>query len=167
MPTFLSISTHLLGSIYTVSIYYIQAALLISAGGISNTLGRLLGGWMSDHPRLHPLAVTLVTILLCTAPTTALAACWSFATFMICFGAFGVLTGQSPCLCFVFCSVTFHLAQYFSKQNIFLKQNFCFLNIIFEYIFQDEIFISITKYFHLTSIFRILQSSDSSSFVSH
>ena len=49
---------------------------------------------MSDQPRLHPLAVTLVTILLCTAPTTALAACWSFATFMICFGAFGVLTGQ-------------------------------------------------------------------------
>ena len=70
-----------------------DAAFLISVGGISNTIGRLTGGWLSDLPQLHPLALDLVIVTIACVPTTLLGICWAYWTFLVSFGAFGFLTG--------------------------------------------------------------------------
>ena len=62
-----------------------DAAFLISAGGISNTIGRdvvtnlvalayllyprLVGGWLSDQRWTHPLVITLVALIAGVVPS--------------------------------------------------------------------------------------------------
>jgi MFS family permease len=45
-----------------------HAAFLISAAGVSNTLGRVLSGWISDRRSVHPLHLTLAVTGLATVP---------------------------------------------------------------------------------------------------
>ena len=40
-----------------------QASYLISVIGITNTLGRVLSGWVSDIPSVSPLVVNLLALL--------------------------------------------------------------------------------------------------------
>ena len=40
-----------------------QASYLISVIGITNTLGRVLSGWVSDIPSVSPLVVNLIALL--------------------------------------------------------------------------------------------------------
>jgi len=71
-----------------------DSAFLISAGGICNTLGRLTGGWLSDHPSLHPLSLTVICLSLATVPALLLPFCWAYWTFLVSFGSFTLLTGM-------------------------------------------------------------------------
>ena len=71
-----------------------DAAILISVGGMCNTVGRFVGGWISDLPRVQALVVSTLSILVCSVPTTLLASCWSYWTFLVAFGSFGFLTGS-------------------------------------------------------------------------
>ena len=45
-----------------------QAAFLISAAGVSNTLGRVLSGWISDRQWIHPLHLTMAVTSMATIP---------------------------------------------------------------------------------------------------
>jgi MFS family permease len=71
-----------------------DAAFIISVGGISNTLGRLLGGWLSDK-RWAPKALhlALVAILAAAIPSFILPHCIAYWTYLVNFGFFGVVTG--------------------------------------------------------------------------
>lgn len=72
-----------------------DAAFLISAGGISNTLGRLLGGWLSDkHWAPKPLHLSLAAILAASLPSFILPHCIAYWTYLLNFGFFGVVTGS-------------------------------------------------------------------------
>merc|ERR1719245_1224487 len=46
-----------------------DAAFLISAGGISNTFGRFLGGWLCDLPCFHPFMVLLGSVVVSLVPS--------------------------------------------------------------------------------------------------
>jgi len=72
-----------------------DAAFLISAGGISNTLGRILGGWLSDkHWAPKPLHLSLVAIAAAALPSFVLPNCLVYWTFLASFGFFGLVTGS-------------------------------------------------------------------------
>jgi len=72
-----------------------DAAFLISVGGISNTLGRLLGGWLSDKPWAPaPLHLTLLAIACAAIPSFILPSCLAYWTFLVNFGFFGMVTGS-------------------------------------------------------------------------
>jgi len=70
-----------------------DVAFLISVGGISNTLGRLVGGWLSDLPWTHPVYIVLVSVTLSIVPSLLLPSCVAYWTFLFCFGFFGFVTG--------------------------------------------------------------------------
>eukprot|EP00092_Neocalanus_flemingeri_P022081 GFUD01023950.1.p1 GENE.GFUD01023950.1~~GFUD01023950.1.p1 ORF type:complete len:442 (-),score=61.43 GFUD01023950.1:20-1345(-) len=70
-----------------------DAAFLISAGGISNTIGRLVGGWLSDQSWTHPILITVVSLILAIIPSFVLPWCLAYWTFLISFGFFGFITG--------------------------------------------------------------------------
>jgi len=70
-----------------------DAAFLISAGGISNTLGRFAGGWLSDQSWTHPLYLTLVAIGAAAVPAFVLPWCTQYWLFALSFGFFGFVTG--------------------------------------------------------------------------
>jgi len=70
-----------------------DAAFLISAGGISNTIGRLVGGWLSDQRWTHPLVITLVALIAGVVPSFVIPWCSAYWTFLISFGFFGFVTG--------------------------------------------------------------------------
>ena len=88
-----------------------DAAFLVSAGGLCNTLGRLVGGaarWgqyyiqekddpavsPSDHQTVRPLHLTLVSLATCLLPSVVLPLCQHYWAFLLSFGAVGFLTGQ-------------------------------------------------------------------------
>jgi len=70
-----------------------DAAFLISAGGISNTVGRFSGGWLSDQPWSHPLYLTLAAISAAAIPSFILPWCSQYWIFVLSFGFFGFVTG--------------------------------------------------------------------------
>ena len=70
-----------------------DAAFLISAGGMSNTMGRLAGGWMSDLPQLQPLTITVMCLAAAAVPAMLISLCWAYWTFLVAFGAFGFFSG--------------------------------------------------------------------------
>lgn len=49
-----------------------DAAFLISAAGITNTIGRFFSGWLSDQPWTHPLYLTLMAITAAVLPAFVL-----------------------------------------------------------------------------------------------
>ena len=71
-----------------------DAAFLISVGGISNTIGRLVGGAVSDWPRPSPLNLTIASLSLALLPSFALPFCYQYFTFVIAFGLLTFLLGE-------------------------------------------------------------------------
>jgi len=68
-----------------------ESALLISLIGLVNTMGRILSGAITDHPKIDALFLTTVTIFLgslCPALMTLCHAFWSYAIVCIMFGLF-------------------------------------------------------------------------------
>ena len=70
-----------------------QAAYIISATGISSTIGRLVSGWLCDRSWLHPLSLSSVALLTVVIPLFCLSVCQTFVAFIICASLFGLLTG--------------------------------------------------------------------------
>ena len=70
-----------------------QAAYVISASGISSTVGRVVAGWLCDKSWLHPLSLTSLTITAVLPPLFSLSVCRSFLSFLACASLFGLLTG--------------------------------------------------------------------------
>jgi len=70
-----------------------QAAFLISAAGVSNTLGRVLSGWISDKQWIHPLHLTMAVTSIATIPILILPWCSVYWTFLAMSSLFGLLTG--------------------------------------------------------------------------
>jgi len=68
-----------------------NASFLISVVGISNTLGRILSGLVTDLPFVDPLVVTTVALFLGGLCPVLLSMCvqyWAFLTVSVLFGAF-------------------------------------------------------------------------------
>jgi len=70
-----------------------HAAFLISAAGVSNILGRLLSGWISDRRWVHPLHLTLAVTAMASVPIFLLPWCSSYLHFLVLTSLFGLLTG--------------------------------------------------------------------------
>ena len=70
-----------------------QAAYIISATGISSTIGRLISGWLCDRNWLHPLTFSALSITMVLPPLFLFTICSSFSSFMVCASLFGLLTG--------------------------------------------------------------------------
>jgi len=70
-----------------------DAAFLISAAGISATFGRFLGGWLCDLPSIHPVIVTLFSILFTGLPSLALPSATTYGVFFMLFSIFGLAAG--------------------------------------------------------------------------
>ena len=69
------------------------AAYIISATGISSTIGRLISGWLCDRAWLHPLSFSALSITLVLPPLFLLTICPGFWSFMVCASLFGLFTG--------------------------------------------------------------------------
>lgn len=70
-----------------------HAAYIISATGISSTIGRVFSGWLCDRAWLHPLTFSALSITLVLPPLFLFTICPSFWSFMVCASLFGLLTG--------------------------------------------------------------------------
>ncbi|XP_023341259.1 monocarboxylate transporter 12 [Eurytemora carolleeae] len=70
-----------------------DAAFLISAGGISNTFGRFLGGWLCDQPAIHPFLVTILSVGLTIIPSFIIPRIVAYRSFISMFSVFGLATG--------------------------------------------------------------------------
>ena len=58
--------THLPPAAVAVGISPSNAAFLISAIGVTNTVGRLVAGWLADKPNINPLLLILFSIMAAT-----------------------------------------------------------------------------------------------------
>lgn len=92
--------THLPSAAVSRGISASNSALLVSAIGVTNTLGRLAAGWFSDKPWLHPLYLTTSAIF-CAFPALYLlslvASFWLFLPLSCIFGfLYGVWVGATP-----------------------------------------------------------------------
>ena len=86
--------THLPSTIQDHGLSPDQAALLISALGITNSLGRLLAGWMTDQTWANPLVIISAGITLaapCLFFMTLFSQFWILL--LVCI-LFGLMTGQ-------------------------------------------------------------------------
>jgi len=70
-----------------------HAAYIISATGISSTVGRIISGWLCDRAWLHPLTFTALSITFVLPPLFLFTICSTFTWFIICASLFGLLTG--------------------------------------------------------------------------
>jgi len=70
-----------------------DAAFLISAGGISNTVGRFLGGWLCDIPFVHPFMILLASVVVSLIPSFTIPRMTSYGEFFSLFSVFGLATG--------------------------------------------------------------------------
>lgn len=59
-----------------------QAALLISIIGIFNTLGRLINGFLADHPKMDPLVMTTISLAVGAMCPFFMIFCYSFEAFI-------------------------------------------------------------------------------------
>eukprot|EP00092_Neocalanus_flemingeri_P039693 GFUD01043225.1.p1 GENE.GFUD01043225.1~~GFUD01043225.1.p1 ORF type:complete len:450 (+),score=115.12 GFUD01043225.1:98-1447(+) len=86
--------THLPSAAMATGVSASHAALLVSAIGVTNTLGRLTAGWMCDQPWSHPIVI-ITTVISCSVPFLYLfsivASFWFFLFFSC---SFGFLTGM-------------------------------------------------------------------------
>ena len=58
--------THLPPAAVAVGISSSNAAFLISAIGVTNTVGRLVAGWLADKPNINPMLLILFSIMAAT-----------------------------------------------------------------------------------------------------
>lgn len=70
-----------------------DAAFLISAGGISNTFGRFLGGWLCDIPFVHPFMILLTSVVVSLIPSFTIPRMTTYGEFFSLFSVFGLATG--------------------------------------------------------------------------
>jgi len=70
-----------------------DAAFLISAAGISNTVGRFLGGWFCDLPTLHPIVVAFGSVIVAAVPSFMIPRMGCYWEFLLLFAIFGLSTG--------------------------------------------------------------------------
>lgn len=66
-----------------------DASFLVSVIGISNTLGRVLAGWVSDFAWVNPLVMTNVAIILSAFTVAIFPLCSAYWSFTVCALAFG------------------------------------------------------------------------------
>jgi len=85
--------THLPPLALSRNISAADSAFLISAGGISNTFGRFLGGYLCDQPAFHPLYLTFISILLNAVPALIIPRMTSYGAFFTLFSLFGLSSG--------------------------------------------------------------------------
>jgi len=86
--------THLPSAAMASGVSPSNSALLVSAIGVTNTLGRLTSGWMSDQPWGHPVVMITMSIS-CSVPALYLFAIVSnFWLFLFISCSFGFLTGM-------------------------------------------------------------------------
>lgn len=67
---------------------------MISIGGMTNTIGRLIGGAVCDLDRLTPLQSTMLSLILSVIPSIALPFCASYLNFVFAFGIISFFTGK-------------------------------------------------------------------------
>merc|ERR1711915_1004190 len=72
--------THLPSAAEAAGVSATNASLLVSAIGVSNTLGRLLAGWMSDQPWGQPIVSNFWTFLCLSCIFGLLTGMWVSAT---------------------------------------------------------------------------------------
>jgi len=86
--------THLPPAAISVGVSPVNAAFLISAIGATNTLGRLVAGWLADRPSINPMVLILGSIT-AAVPTlyifSVITSYWMFLTLSC---LFGFLTGM-------------------------------------------------------------------------
>ena len=70
-----------------------KAAFLISAAGISSSVGRIISGWLCDKTWCDPIVLTLFAIFSAAIPPLILPSVGAYLFFLIFSCAFGLLTG--------------------------------------------------------------------------
>ena len=70
-----------------------DAAFLISAAGISSTVGRVLAGLLCDQRKLHPMTITLLATSLASLQALLLTTCSAYWSFVLLASGFGLCTG--------------------------------------------------------------------------
>ncbi|KAK7488006.1 hypothetical protein BaRGS_00020751 [Batillaria attramentaria] len=67
-----------------------SAAFIISVIGITNTVGRVMTGWLADMRRIDSLVITYVSIFICGIATAAFPFCHSYGTLCVVAAIFGL-----------------------------------------------------------------------------
>jgi len=86
--------THLPPAATAMGISPANAAFLISAIGITNTVGRLVAGWLADTPCVNSLVLITVSIIMATPTHYIFSVISSYWIFLILSCIFGFLTGM-------------------------------------------------------------------------
>ena len=71
-----------------------KAAFLLSVIGITNTLGRVLSGFITDYPRVDALFVNNLCIMLSGVCVFVIPFCGSYGAFAAVCVAFGFFVGE-------------------------------------------------------------------------
>ena len=70
-----------------------DAAFLISAAGISSSVGRILSGWLCDKPWCNPIVLTTAAVSSASLPSLLLPWVSAYPLFLLLSCMFGLLTG--------------------------------------------------------------------------
>ncbi|XP_023341909.1 monocarboxylate transporter 10 [Eurytemora carolleeae] len=74
----------------------LESSYLISAVGITNTLGRILAGWIADLPHISALRMTTLASIIAGILPSIFLLCSSHATFLILSSLFGLIISVIP-----------------------------------------------------------------------
>merc|ERR1719318_2378220 len=85
--------THLPPAAMAVGISPSNAAFLISAIGVTNTVGRLVAGWLADRPNINPMLLIMVAVMAATPTHFIFPFISSYWIFLVPSCIFGFLTG--------------------------------------------------------------------------
>jgi len=86
--------THLPSAAIAVGITPTKAAFLISVIGVTNTIGRLVSGWLADRPNINPMVLIMVSITGAAPILFIFSVISSYWLFIIMSCMFGFLTGM-------------------------------------------------------------------------
>jgi len=87
--------THLPSAAMATGVSASNSALLVSAIGVTNSMGRLVSGWLSDQAWSCPPVIIITTVISCAVPTLYLFSIVSdFWLFLLLSCCFGFLTGM-------------------------------------------------------------------------
>jgi len=85
--------THLPPAAMAVGISPSNAAFLISAIGVTNTVGRVVAGWLADKPNINPMLLIMVAIMAASPTHYIFSLTSSYWLFLLLSCIFGFLTG--------------------------------------------------------------------------
>lgn len=74
----------------SMGIDFSKAAILISVIGITNTVGRVVTGWLADMWKINSLVITYVSIFICGLSTAAFPFCRNYALLCVAASVFGL-----------------------------------------------------------------------------